>query len=122
MIVNTASVAGLVGGSFGAAYFASKHGVVGLCRALGLELARSGITVNAICPGFIDTPMLARSIDNIVGKTGMDRDAAEGKLREPNPQDRFINPGEVAELVLWLCSDAARGVNGAALPISGGEI
>ena len=99
-----------------------KHGVVGLVRALALELAESGITVNAVCPGFIETPMLDRSIANIMEKTGMTAEEARGSLMAGNPQRRFIQPDEVAGAVLWLCSDAARSVNGHALSLSGGEV
>ncbi len=121
-MISIASTAGLKGYTYVSGYVAAKHGVVGLTRALALELAKTGVTVNTVCPGFVDTPMLARSVDNIVKKTGMDREKAEKALRAPNPQDRFVTPEEIASLVLWLCSDAARGINGAALPISGGEI
>ena len=89
----------------------------GLARILGPE-----ITVNAICPGFVETPMLERSIDNIVAKTGMNREEAAGTLKALNPQDRFIQPDEIAETALWLCSEGAASVNGHALSLSGGEV
>ena len=92
------------------------------CRSLSLELAQDGITVNAICPGFIETPMLERSIDNIVEKTGMSENDARKSLMVGNPQRRFIRADEVAAAAVWLCSDAARSVNGHALSISGGEV
>ncbi|MFN3129845.1 SDR family NAD(P)-dependent oxidoreductase [Roseibium sp.] len=121
-MIAIASTAGLKGYPYVSGYCAAKHGVVGLTRSLSLELARTGITVNAICPGFLETPMLERSIENMVEKTGMDREAAAGTLRKINPQNRFVQPREVAETALWLCSDGAASVNGHALSLSGGEI
>ncbi len=121
-LIAIASTAGLKGYPYVSGYCAAKHGVVGLVRALALELARSGVTVNAVCPGFIETPLLDRSIANIVDKTGMSPEDAAKSLRRSNPQGRFIQPDEVAQTVLWLCSDAARSVNGHALSVSGGEI
>ncbi len=121
-LIAIASTAGLKGYPYVAGYCAAKHGVVGLIRALAVELGRTGVTANAICPGFIETPMLDRSIANIVDKTGVSAEAAAKSLRKGNPQDRFIQVDEVAGAVLWLCSEAARSVNGHALALSGGEI
>lgn len=121
-MITIASTAGLKGYPYVAGYCAAKHGVVGLTRALALELARTGITVNAICPGFIETPLLERSIATIVEKTGMNAQDAAKSLTKGNPQRRLIQPDEVAATALWLCSDAARSVNGHTLSLSGGEI
>ncbi|MEM8852857.1 MAG: SDR family oxidoreductase [Pseudomonadota bacterium] len=121
-MIAIASTAGLKGYPYVSGYCAAKHGVVGLTRALGVELAGKGITVNAICPGFVDTPMLERSIANIIDKTGMNREDAAKSLSKGNPQGRFITTEEVAGAALWLCSDAAKSVNGHALSLSGGEI
>ncbi|CUH74714.1 D-beta-hydroxybutyrate dehydrogenase [Tritonibacter multivorans] len=121
-MIAIASTAGLKGYPYVAAYCAAKHGVVGLTRALALELAGAGITVNAICPGFIETPMLDRSVANITEKTGKTEAEARAALYGGNPQKRFIQTDEVAQTALWLCSDAARSINGHALSLSGGEI
>ncbi|MFW2543654.1 SDR family NAD(P)-dependent oxidoreductase [Primorskyibacter sp. 2E107] len=121
-MIAIASTAGLKGFPYVAAYCAAKHGVVGLTRALALELASTGITVNAICPGFIDTPMLDRSVATIVEKTGMSEEDARTSLCAGNPQKRFIQTDEIAGAVEWLLTDAARSVNGQAISISGGEI
>ncbi len=121
-MIAIASTAGLKGYPYVAGYCAAKHGVIGLTRALALELASTGITVNAICPGFIETPMTERSIANIVDKTGMSAQDAAKSLTKGNPQRRFIQTDEVAGTALWLCSDAARSVNGHTLSLSGGEI
>lgn len=121
-MIAIASTAGLKGYPYVSAYCAAKHGVVGLTRALALELAGVGVTVNAICPGFIETPMLERSVANIVDKTGMSQDKARASLMAGNPQKRFIQTDEVAGTAVWLCSEAARSVNGHALSLSGGEI
>jgi 3-hydroxybutyrate dehydrogenase len=121
-LIAVASTAGLKGYAYVSGYVAAKHAVVGLTRSLALELASTGITANAICPGYIETPMLDRSITNIVEKTGMTEEAARTSLMAGNPQRRFVQPDEVAGTALWLCSDAARSVNGHTLSISGGEI
>ncbi|MDZ7602618.1 MAG: SDR family oxidoreductase [Hoeflea sp.] len=120
-LIAIASTAGLKGYGYVSAYCAAKHGVIGLVRSLAQELAKTGVTVNAICPGFTDTPMLHRSIDTIVEKTGRSRAEAEASLRDVNPQGRFIQPEEIAETVIWLCSDAAASVTGQAIALSGGE-
>lgn len=121
-IVNIASTASLKGYAYVAPYVAAKHALLGFTRALALEVAAKGVTVNAICPGFTETPLLAESIARIAEKTGRDEAAARAELAKGNPQDRLLQPEEVAELAAYLCSDAARGIHGAALPVSGGEI
>ena len=121
-LIAIASTAGLKGYPYVSAYCAAKHGVVGLARALSIELSSTGITTNTICPGFIETPMLERAIENIQQKTGMREDEVRKALFAGNPQKRFIQPDEVAGAALWLCSDAARSINGHALSVSGGEI
>jgi NAD(P)-dependent dehydrogenase (short-subunit alcohol dehydrogenase family) len=120
-LVAVASTAGIKGYPYVAGYCAAKHGVVGLTRALALETATTGVTVNAVCPGYMLTPMLERSIETIMAKTGRSRAEAEAPLLAANPQGRFIEVDEVAAAILWLCSDAAASVTGQAIAISGGE-
>ena len=121
-LISVASTAGLKGYAYAAPYAAAKHGVVGLTRSLALEVAKRPITVNAICPGFLDTEMTERSIANIMGKTGKSADDARAALAASNPQGRLIRPDEVTATALWLCRDGADGVNGQAISLSGGEI
>ncbi|TPL91208.1 SDR family NAD(P)-dependent oxidoreductase [Mesorhizobium sp. B2-3-12] len=120
-IVFIASTAGLKGYAYVAPYVAAKHGVIGLMRALAAETAKSGVTVNAVCPGFVETDMLEESIQRIVEKTGRSAEQARASLASTNPQGRFIQPLEIAEAVLWLCGDAAQSITGQAISISGGE-
>ncbi|MBZ9860834.1 SDR family NAD(P)-dependent oxidoreductase [Mesorhizobium sp. CA12] len=120
-IIFIASTAGLKGYAYVAPYVAAKHGVVGLMRALAAETAKSGVTVNAVCPGFVETEMLEESVQRIVEKTGRSTAEVRASLAATNPQGRFIQPEEVAAAVLWLCSDAARSITGQAISISGGE-
>jgi NAD(P)-dependent dehydrogenase (short-subunit alcohol dehydrogenase family) len=120
-LIAVASTAGLKGYGYVTSYCAAKHGVIGLTRALAQETARTGVTVNAVCPGYTRTPMLERSLDNIMAKTGRSRAEAEAVLLASNPQGRFIEPAEVAATVLWLCGEAAGSVTGQAIALSGGE-
>jgi NAD(P)-dependent dehydrogenase (short-subunit alcohol dehydrogenase family) len=121
-IVNIASTAGLRGYAYVAAYTAAKHGVIGLTRALALEVATRGVTVNAICPGYTDTDMVRSAIDTIVTHTGRSAAEARAILVRTNPQGRLIDPDEVAQAALWLCGPHAASITGQSLSIAGGEV
>jgi NAD(P)-dependent dehydrogenase (short-subunit alcohol dehydrogenase family) len=121
-IVNIASTAALKGYAYVSAYVAAKHGLLGLTRALAVELGSTRITVNAVCPGFTETDLLERSIATIRTATGLSATEARARLAGANPQQRLIAPDEVGHAVLWLCSDAARGVTGQAIVVAGGEV
>ena len=121
-IVNVASTAGLTGYAYCTAYCTAKHALVGLTRALALELAPRNVTVNAVCPGFTDTDLVKEAIANIRRKTGRSEEDAIGALVARNPQQRLVRPEEVANAVLWLCSPGAEAITGHSLPIAGGEV
>jgi NAD(P)-dependent dehydrogenase (short-subunit alcohol dehydrogenase family) len=121
-VVNIASTAGLTGYAYVSAYCAAKHGVVGLTRALAMETARSNVTVNAVCPGYADTDIVADAIANIVTKTGKTRSEALAALTSRNPQRRLIRPEEVANAALWLCLPGAEAITGQAVAVAGGEL
>jgi NAD(P)-dependent dehydrogenase (short-subunit alcohol dehydrogenase family) len=121
-IINIASTGGKVGFLYSAAYCASKHGVLGFTRALALEVARQGVTVNAICPGFAETAMTGESIRRIVEKTGRSAEAARTALEGLSPQQRLIQPGEVAALAVLLASPEAGGIHGQAINVDGGAV
>jgi NAD(P)-dependent dehydrogenase (short-subunit alcohol dehydrogenase family) len=121
-VIQIASTASKVGYPYVAAYCAAKHGVLGLTRALALEIAKSGVTVNAICPSYVATEMTERSVANIAAKTGKSADDARATLAAMNPQGRLVTPEEVAEAVVYLASDAARGINGQGLNLCGGAV
>jgi NAD(P)-dependent dehydrogenase (short-subunit alcohol dehydrogenase family) len=120
-IVFIASTAGLKGYAYVAPYVAAKHGVIGLTRALAVETAKSGITVNAVCPGYVDTPMLEQAVDRIVAATKRSEAEARSALAANNPQARFITPDEVAAAVVWLCAGDSAAITGQAISVSGGE-
>jgi NAD(P)-dependent dehydrogenase (short-subunit alcohol dehydrogenase family) len=120
-VINIASTAGLKGYPYVSAYVAAKHGVVGLTRALALEVAKSGVTVNAICPGYTDTDLVTASVATIAAKTGRPTEDIRAGLAASNPQGRLISPDEVAAAVVYLAGAAAGGINGATLSLSGGE-
>lgn len=120
-LIAIASTAGLKGYPYVAPYAAAKHGVVGMVKSVALELARKGVTANAVCPGFLDTEMTERSIANIVQKTGRSAAEARASLEATNPMHRLVPPADVAEAVLWLCSSGSDMVTGQAISVSGGE-
>jgi len=121
-IVNIASTAALKGYAYVAAYCAAKHGVLGLTRALALEVARKGVTVNAVCPGYTDTDIVARAVEQIASKTQRSPDDARDALAAANPQGRLVQPDEVAQAVLWLCRRESASITGQAIAVAGGEV
>lgn len=121
-VVNVASVAGKVGAAYITAYAASKHAVVGFTRSLAMEVARQGVTVNAVCPGYVDTGMTEESVSRIVDKTGIPEDEALEHILSASPQHRLMEADEVAFLIRTLCHPRARGINGQAIVLDGGGV
>jgi 3-hydroxybutyrate dehydrogenase len=121
-IINIASIAGKTGAPYVAAYSASKHGVLGLTRSASQEVAKNGITVNAICPGYVDTDMTNRGVENITQKTSLTKDQALDSIKKLSPQNRLVTAEEVAALALLLASEDGRGINGQAINIDGGGV
>ena len=121
-IINIASIAGKTGAPYITAYAASKHGVMGLTRSLAAEVGASGVTVNAICPGYVETDMVSKAIERITTRTGRSEDEAMDTLKKMSPQNRLVTPEEVAALALLLASDEGRGINGQGLNIDGGSV
>lgn len=121
-VVNVASVAGKMGAPYISAYVASKHAVVGFTRSVGNEVAKTGVTVNAVCPGYVETDMVAQSVDTIVGKTGLDAADARGRLEAMSPQQRIFTAEEVAHQIAHLCHPLSGGVNAQCLVVDGGAV
>ncbi|WP_375257797.1 SDR family NAD(P)-dependent oxidoreductase [Citreimonas sp.] len=121
-LIAVASTAGLKGYPYVSAYAAAKHGVIGMVKSAALEMARTGITVNALCPGFLDTEMTDRSVANIAEKTGMSPEDARASIEKMSPQRRLIRPEEVRAAMLWLCGPGSEGITGQAIGIAGGEV
>lgn len=121
-IVNVSSTAGLTGYAYVSAYCAAKHGVIGLTRALALEVAKKGVTVNAVCPGYTETDILRDSINNVMAKTGRSLEAARAEFAAGNPQGRLVQPEEVAHTVRWLCGAGASAITGQTIAVCGGEV
>jgi NAD(P)-dependent dehydrogenase (short-subunit alcohol dehydrogenase family) len=121
-IVNVASTAGLTGYRYVSAYVASKHALVGFTRALAMETARDGVTVNAVCPGYTDTDLLSESVARAAARTGKSAEEIRGIYERSNPQGRLIEPGEVAAAVAWLCEPEQKAITGQTIVVDGGSI
>ena len=121
-IVNIASVAGLKGAPKISAYCAAKHGLIGLTRSLALEHAKSGVTINAVCPGYTESAMFDRAVKELEKSLGKSPEEARAMLVRPNPQARVVKPKEVADAVAWLCSPGASAITGQAIAVAGGEV
>ncbi|MDF2096332.1 SDR family NAD(P)-dependent oxidoreductase [Aquibaculum arenosum] len=121
-IVTIASTAGLKGYPYVAAYVAAKHGAIGLTRALALETARSGVTINAVCPGYTDTDLIEEAAARIEAASGRSRDSVRASFAKANPQGRLVKPEEVANTVLWLCRPGSEAITGQSIVVAGGEV
>lgn len=121
-IVNVASTAGQIGYAYVSGYCAAKHGVIGLTRSVALEVAKKGITVNAVCPGYTETDIVRESIERVVAKTGRSVGEARAEFVKSNPQGQLVQPEQVADAVAWLCGEAASAVTGQSISVSGGEV
>ena len=121
-VVNVASTAGQVGYAYVSAYCAAKHGVVGLTKSLALEMAKKGVTVNAVCPGYTETDIVRESIERVVAKTGRSAEEARAEFVKSNPQGKLVLPEQVADAVAWLCGEGASAVTGQSISVAGGEV
>jgi NAD(P)-dependent dehydrogenase (short-subunit alcohol dehydrogenase family) len=121
-VVNVASTAGQVGYAYVSAYCAAKHGVVGLTKSLALEMAKKGVTVNAVCPGYTETDIVRESIERVVAKTGRTAEEARAEFVKSNPQGKLVQPEQVADAVAWLCGEGAGAVTGQSISVAGGEV